>query len=90
MLVPARRCSELATAIAVEDVDVFVLQHQRGLITWSSLAWLLQDPRLRNRHVIVTLHGAGTIQELNSDEQKTVVTALQSAFAGCRSYRSLT
>ena len=70
---------ELATAIAVEDVDVLVIQHQRGLITWSSLAWLLQDPRLRNRHVVVTLHGAGTIQELNSDEQKLVVTALQSA-----------
>lgn len=69
--------NELAAAIAAEDVDVLVIQHQPGLITWPSLARLLKDRRLCNRHVVVTLHSVSALLELGGDAQQSVVEALK-------------
>ena len=73
-----REASELAAAIAIEDVDVLVIQHQPGLINWPVLTSLLQNSRLRNRHVIVTLHTAATLLQLSEDDRQAVVEALSS------------
>jgi glycosyltransferase involved in cell wall biosynthesis len=70
--------SELAAAIAIEDVDVLVVQHQPGLINWRSLTSLLRNSRLRNRHVIVTLHTVAALLQLSEDDRQAVVEALSS------------
>jgi len=68
--------TQLAAAIAVEDVDVLVVQHQTGLIPWRTLASLLRDARLENRQVVVMLHAVpelGTAEEI----QQEVIGALR-------------
>jgi glycosyltransferase involved in cell wall biosynthesis len=69
----------LAAAIASEDVDVVVIQHQPGLLDWSDLTCLLQDSRLRNRHVVVTLHSTSALQRLSTGTKQAAVNALRNA-----------
>ena len=56
---------ELAAAIAAEDPDVLVIQHQAGVLSWEALADLLEHPALAphpdsqvqsGRCVVVALH----------------------------------
>jgi glycosyltransferase involved in cell wall biosynthesis len=56
--------SDLARAIAIEDPDVVMIQHQPGILPWVALADLLERPALAHRCVVVTLHNTGDIAEL--------------------------
>ncbi len=48
----------IARAIAVEDADIVLIQHQPGLLSWGEMTRLLTDRRLAGRKTVVTLHAA--------------------------------
>ena len=57
----AASMDQLARAIAAEDPDILVIQHQPGLFGFDALARLLGSPALAGRVVSVTLH---TVEQL--------------------------
>jgi FkbM family methyltransferase len=87
-LVPARMAWELgsadasaslARAIAVEDPEVVVIQHQPGLITWEHLVKLMRDRRVADRAVVVTLHAAPRLLDISAAERSATLAALREA-----------
>lgn len=46
----------LMNAIAAEDADVVIIQHQPGILSWPDLAELLESWALAGRCTVVTLH----------------------------------
>ncbi len=68
---------ELARAISVSDPDVLVIQHQPGLISWQRLVGLLTDHRVRNRAIVVTLHAAQRLSDLDPAERASIIDALR-------------
>lgn len=66
----------LANEIAVQQVDAVVIQHQRGLISFTDLAKLLRDQRVLRCHTIVELHN---VRELFDVEELEGVRCLDIA-----------
>ncbi len=69
----------LALAVAAEDPDILVVQHQPGLIPFPALADLLEHPALRRRVVVVMLHSTEELQAAPTDQRTRVVAALHRA-----------
>ncbi len=65
----------LRQAIAVEDPDVIVLQHQPGLMSWAGLGSVARALADTARPLTVTLHNTQSLSELAEAER-------QVAFAG--------
>ncbi len=73
----------LLSAIAREDPQVLVIQHQPGLMRWPALAAVLADPRVRARTSVVTLHNTRQLLELEPGERRAVVAGLRLATRVC-------
>ena len=71
------QCSKGLRDVALEDMDVLVIQHQPGLITWQALADLLGDPRLAGRHIIVTLHSVRWLFDARKEDRLQFIAALR-------------
>ena len=69
----------LASVINRQDPDVLMIQHQPGLFAWHALATLLQDPRMRPRTVLVTLHTTLHLLDLPVPDRSAVIDALRHA-----------
>jgi glycosyltransferase involved in cell wall biosynthesis len=69
----------LASAVASEDLDVLVLQHQPGLISWKGIVSLLTDARLQHRHVIITLHAVIRLMDISPEDRQETLLALSKA-----------
>ncbi len=69
--------NRLAATVSREDPDVLMIQHQPGLISWLSLAALLNDPRLRQRVLVVTLHSTLHLRELPAADREIALQALR-------------
>jgi glycosyltransferase involved in cell wall biosynthesis/SAM-dependent methyltransferase len=69
----------LARAIAQQDADAVVIQHQPGLMPWRMLADLLDDRRLAGRITVVALHAARQVLDIPQTERAGVVAALARA-----------
>jgi FkbM family methyltransferase len=63
-------------AIASEDPDVVLIQHQPGLLGWMALASLLLAAPLRQRVVAATLHNTRNLCELPESEREFILAAL--------------
>ena len=70
---------QLAQAIAAEDPDILVIQHQPGLFSFDALASLLGSPSLAGRVVSVTLHTVEQLVDEAGPVRDRTVTALASA-----------
>jgi glycosyltransferase involved in cell wall biosynthesis len=75
----AASITDLAGAIARNDPDAVVIQHQPGLITWRGLADLLDDRRLRRRISVVVLHTTQHLMEIEETERTAAVAAMARA-----------
>lgn len=67
----------LASIVSREDPQMLMIQHQPGLITWTGLAQLLTDPRLRSRAVVLTLHTTLHLLDAPVEEQFAVLDAMR-------------
>ena len=66
----------LAMAVAAEDPDILVIQHQPMLVPFEALADLLEHPALRRRVVVVALHATMPLLEAPPELRARVVAAL--------------
>ncbi len=66
-------------AVSSTIAEFVVIQHQPGLIKWSGLVELLNDPRIRGRKTVVALHAARRLLDLESAERTAVVNSLRGA-----------
>lgn len=66
----------LSRAVAAEDPDVVVIQHQPGLIAWADLASLLQGAAMGRRCVVVALHNTRDLLLAEPALRLRVATAL--------------
>ncbi len=71
--------AQLARGIAVNDPHVLVIQHQPGLISWTNLALLIRDTRLKVRKTVVVLHSVPTLAQLPENDRHSVIEALRGA-----------
>ena len=71
--------ADLAAAIAQEDYDIVMVQHQPGLIKWGALADLLTRAELRARPVVVTLHTTRHLLQVAAPERAAAVAGLAGA-----------
>ena len=69
----------LIQAVAQEDPDIVVLQHQPGLLSWPVLGRILTSQALSTRAVAVTLHNTGTLVDIPRDDRCDVLTGLKNA-----------
>lgn len=72
----------LASEIAVLQVDAVVIQHQRGLISFTDLAKLLEDQRTLRCHTVVELHNVRElfdVEELEGTRRLDIVKGLAMA-----------
>ncbi len=69
----------LALAVAAEDPDILVVQHQPSLIPFLALADLLEHPGLRHRVVVVMLHSTEDLRTAAAAERTRAVAALHRA-----------
>ncbi len=67
----------LAAAIAADDADAVLIQHQPGLLCFRTLAALVEHPALRRRVLLATLHNTRHLAELPGPERGRVVRALR-------------
>ncbi len=68
-----RTVEPLAAALAADDADAVVIQHQPGLLHFRDLARLVSHPALDNRVVVTVLHNTRDLLDL-SDADLTLVT----------------
>jgi FkbM family methyltransferase len=68
--------AQLARAVSNEDPDVVVIQYHRGILPWDALTTLISNRRVSRRIIVVTLHAAQHLLDLDPEERATVVTAL--------------
>lgn len=66
----------LAAAIAHEDAEAVVIQHQDGLIVWKDLAELAMSDELADRVSVITLHIVRSIALLTEGERRFVLDGL--------------
>ncbi len=67
----------LCHAVAVDDPDVVLIQHQPGLLSWRGLGetlLVLADP---GRPVAVTLHNTASLLEVETDERDLAIEGLR-------------
>ena len=67
----------LVRAVAAEDPDVLVIQHQPGLIGWPALAELVSAARVAARPVVLVLHSPQGILDIEEDERGHLIDALR-------------
>ncbi len=67
----------LGDAVSATDADIVVIQHQPGLIRWAGLVELLNDPRVRHRKIVVALHAARRLLDLEPAERAATLEALR-------------
>ncbi|WP_428376063.1 FkbM family methyltransferase [Lichenicoccus sp.] len=72
-----RTVEPLAQAIAADDAPAVVLQHQPGLLSFASLARLIDHRALRGRVVVVALHNTSDLLELAAAERHVAIEALR-------------
>ena len=72
-----RSVEPLALAIAADDAPAIVLQHQPGLLSFGSLARLIDHRALRGRIIVVALHNSNHLLGLPAEEQGAAVDALR-------------
>ena len=70
---------DLAGAIARNDPDAVIIQHQPGLISWRGLAGLLNDRRVNERITVVVLHNAQNLIEIDETDRAAATAALACA-----------
>lgn len=70
---------QLAQAIAAEDPDILVIQHQPGLFSFEALASLVASPALAGRVVSVTLHTVEQLVDEAGPVRDRTVAALATA-----------
>jgi FkbM family methyltransferase len=75
----ATSMARLARVMSAEDPDVVVIQYHRGILPWEALVDLLSDRRVSGRIVVVTLHAAQHLLEVEPDKREVLVTALARA-----------
>jgi FkbM family methyltransferase len=66
--------ADLLVAIAAQDPDIVVLQHQPGLFGWETLAQLLDGTA--RRRMVVTLHNTRDILDATADERHRALSSL--------------
>ena len=66
----------LAAAVAADDADAVMLQHQPGLLSFETLTALVDHPALAGRVVLATLHNTRYLDDLPADERMNIVAAL--------------
>lgn len=69
----------LALAVAAEDPDIVLVQHQTALIPFPALADLLEHPALRRRVVVVMLHSTEDLRAAPAALRTRAVEALRRA-----------
>ncbi|MGI4745395.1 MAG: FkbM family methyltransferase, partial [Janthinobacterium lividum] len=72
----SRSLQQLAAAIAADDADAVMLQHQPGLLSFTTLARLVAHPALVERVLLVTLHNTRLLDELVAAELEPVLASL--------------
>ncbi len=72
-----RTVEPLAQAIAADDAPAVVLQHQPGLLSFDSLARLIDHGALRGRVVVVALHNTSHLHDLAAPERQAAIAALR-------------
>ena len=75
----AEAAPALALAIGNEDPDIVVIQHQPGVLPWSSLADLLASPLLTMRGVVVALHNTADLRKIEPMLRERVALQLSRA-----------
>ncbi len=71
-----RTVEPLAAALAADDADAVVIQHQPGLLHFRDLAALLCHPLLDDRVVALSLHNTRDLLDLSDADQVAVTGAL--------------
>lgn len=71
-----RTVAPIAAAIAADDAQAVMVQHQPGLFLFSELADLIVDPAMAGRVSLVTLHNTVDLLDLPPRELSRVVDAL--------------
>ncbi|TLU73700.1 FkbM family methyltransferase [Lichenicoccus roseus] len=74
-----RTVEPLALAIAADDAQAVVLQHQPGLLSFENLGRLLDHRAMRGRIVLVTLHNTSHLLDLADQALQSAVVALRRA-----------
>jgi len=69
----------LASAIAVEDPDVVVLQHQPGIMPWPGVVELLSHHALQHPVTLLILHNTAHLLDIPAPAREAVMRAL----SGC-------
>jgi glycosyltransferase involved in cell wall biosynthesis len=69
----------IAQEVEAFEADAVVIQHQDGLIAWSELARICDDPRLNKRILVIVLHNPRAINNLSESESRRVKQALRKA-----------
>ncbi len=69
----------LRAAAASEDPDALLIQHQPGLIGWSTLGSAVLALAAPQRVLAVTLHNTATLPELEKPERDLALSGLQAA-----------
>ncbi len=71
-----RTLQPLATAIAADDPEAVVVQHQPGLMSFRTLAGLASHPALDGRVMVATLHNTLELLDLPEDERAVALAGL--------------
>ena len=71
-----RTLEPLAAALAADDADAVMLQHQPGLLPFETMAAILDHPALRGRVVLATLHNTRHLLDLPVAAQAAVLLSL--------------
>nr|WP_321983623.1 FkbM family methyltransferase [uncultured Lichenicoccus sp.] len=72
-----RSVEPLANAIAADDAPAVVLQHQPGLLSFATLAALINHRALLGRVVVAALHNTRDLLDLSAAERQVVIHALR-------------
>lgn len=71
---------QLSTALAADDADVVVVQHQPGLLRWDTLAALLRRAVAARRvPMVAMLHNTRHLATIGEGERVNVISALRQA-----------
>ncbi len=71
-----RTLEPLAAAIAADDPEAVVVQHQPGLLSFRTLAALALHPALRDRVLVATLHNTLDLGDLPEGDRAPVLAGL--------------
>jgi glycosyltransferase involved in cell wall biosynthesis len=69
----------IAAEVEAFAADAIVIQHQDGLIAWSELTRICEDPRFNTRVLVIVLHNPRAIHHLSEVERYRLFSALAKA-----------